>query len=742
MKLRQSKKLTALLLTLCLITTCLPTASFAADEEPESKTVITSVDELMQFAQAVNNGDYDGKTDTVVSLEADLDMTGVDWVPMGYANDDGDIEHNFSGKFCGNGHTISNVTIGSETTPCENDLVGLFGAAEGTIEDLFLDTVTIHASAYAVGALVGYNASTITNCHAENVSFNISARCAGGLVGYLLSNSSIDSCSADGKIILSNNGLAIGGLAGGTGEDTQITYSRANVDLTAPKDSRGTNVGGFIGVSNGERTSPAVINNCYATGNVTGGAYTGAFTSSMAGMNIKNSYASGNVTDAGSGMATFAGTDAPAYYLNGAVQNCYTSGNVIGSAVYTGAFLYQNTMERSTLTNCYFVNSDENAAVKTPHETAAAKSLDEMKTAEFTAALNAGDENNGWTFRQGETPLCGAEPADYSAVETALAKIPADLTAYTEESVSAVNNAAANVVKGKVLAKQSEVDAMATAITEAVSKLTYKPADYSKVDEAIKKANALNKSEYKDFSAVEAAVNAVIRDKNVTEQAEVDKMAQAIEDAIAALEKCKWDMNFTICENGDSCPLHKFTDVDAKKWYHEGVHFCLDNSIMQGTDKGFEPQVITTRAMITTMLWRLDGEPKASYSMTFKDVADGQWYTEAVRWAQSTGIVNGYDNNTFGTNDGMTREQVVTVMHRYAKYKGYDVSAAADLSKFADADSVSDWAVDAVKWAVDTGIIVGDTRNDGRILVLDPQGSSTRAQAATMLMRYCTTILK
>ena len=172
---------------------------------------------------------------------------------------------------------------------------------------------------------------------------------------------------------------------------------------------------------------------------------------------------------------------------------------------------------------------------KNQNETAEPKTSEEMQTGEFKDTLNAGDPANGWIFREGETPLCGAEPADYAAVEAALGKIPADLTAYTDESVEALRAAAAAVIRGKAIAKQAEVDAMAEAIERAISGLALKPADYSAVDAAIEKANALNENDYVDFSAVKAALDAVVRGKNITEQAEVDAMAEAIERAISGL---------------------------------------------------------------------------------------------------------------------------------------------------------------------------------------------------------------
>ena len=158
-----------------------------------------------------------------------------------------------------------------------------------------------------------------------------------------------------------------------------------------------------------------------------------------------------------------------------------------------------------------------------------------MKNEAFAAALNGSDASNGWSFVNGQI-LCGAEPADYSAVEAALTAIPADLTVYTDESVAALNTAVDGVVRGKALASQANVNAMAQAIKDAIAALQYKDADYTKVDEALAKANALKKDDYKDFSAVESAVNAVVRDKNITKQDEVDDMAKAIEDALAALQ--------------------------------------------------------------------------------------------------------------------------------------------------------------------------------------------------------------
>ena len=356
----------------------------------------------------------------------------------------------------------------------------------------------------------------------------------GGLVGALDGTQLINECSVSGSITEKAGKGSIGGLIGELGKAAKITYSRSNVTVNVKADSRGgADAGGFIGKGNGKTDAETVIRNCYATGNVTGGAYTGGFAGGLWGLNIKNCYASGNVSQAAAAMASFVGTDASdsAYY--GSITNCFTTGSVTGSSPFQYAFAEQSSAtKRSEITNCYF--AVENLGIKNQNESATEKPQEEMKTEAFAAALNNGDNSNGWSFVNGQV-LCGAEPADYSAVETAMAAIPTDLTVYTDESVAALNAAVDGVVRGKAFVSQANVDAMAQTIEDAIVALQYKDADYTKVDEAIAKANALNKDNYKDFSAVEAAVNAVVRDKNITEQTEVDAMAKAIEDAIAAL---------------------------------------------------------------------------------------------------------------------------------------------------------------------------------------------------------------
>ena len=155
------------------------------------------------------------------------------------------------------------------------------------------------------------------------------------------------------------------------------------------------------------------------------------------------------------------------------------------------------------------------------------------------------------------------------------------------------------------------------------------------------------------------------------------------------------------------------------------------------SDTKFAPKLSTSRAMIVTVLWRLEGEPCVKYAMSFKDVKDGQWYTEAIRWAQSTGVVKGYSAEKFGPDDPITREQMAAIFCRYAEYKGMDVSAEADLSKFTDANKIGSWAVDNVAWANAAGLMIGTSAT-----TLDPRGLAAREQVAALLYRFCESIAK
>lgn len=192
------------------------------------------------------------------------------------------------------------------------------------------------------------------------------------------------------------------------------------------------------------------------------------------------------------------------------------------------------------------------------------------------------------------------------------------------------------------------------------------------------------------------------------------------------------------CDRGPDCPMWGYNDLNPYEWYHDGVHHCIADGIMIGYgDTTFKPNASITRAMIVTMLWRLENSPVLNYLLTYDDIEYEAWYTEGLRWATSEKIVAGYGNNKFGPNDVLTREQMVAVLWRYAKYKGFDVSVGenTNILSYNDVFDVSEYAIPAMQWACGTGIIIG---NNGYLM---PKDATTRAQTATIFYRYLMNIL-
>ena len=201
------------------------------------------------------------------------------------------------------------------------------------------------------------------------------------------------------------------------------------------------------------------------------------------------------------------------------------------------------------------------------------------------------------------------------------------------------------------------------------------------------------------------------------------------------------------CAKDAACPISKYIDASPTAWYHDGVHWALENGVMGGVSpRQFKPDGSTTRAMVATMLWRLEGSPIVSMDTGFVDVSESEWYADAVRWAASVGVINGSKIPAktapwpmgFRPDEAVTREQLATMLYRYAQYKGMNISGweNANSLNFRDASEISIYAAPAMQWACGTGIISGMS-NGTREIVLAPKNTSSRAVVATMLMRFC-----
>ena len=771
------KRIGSLLLILALCFTLLPTAAFAAD----NKTSITTKDELLQFAKAVDNGEYKDKTDAVVSLDADLDLTGVAWTPIGSVfAADGTLQNYFSGKFYGNGHTISNLDFSENYGKTEYPSFGFFSEVYGAeISGLTIQgKLNVSNSGYVYfGTVAGVAAdSKISDC-VSDVSFTDTDKYINGTValcGYAI-NSTIEYCQNKGNFSITKDltSFQMGGIVG-LAENSTVQYCANTGDMTSWTSCTGGVVGQLYQASK--------IINCYSTGKM---APLGKGTTDFGGI-------AGTVGK---------GTE---------IRHCYFAGEVDVSQ-YTATTPYKRlggiaggvSSDTPVFENNYFVKTENVPACFKYQDAGTEKTLDFMKTEDFFNEITAAGGN--YRFNSNGTPLLPAPKYTVSFVVTPaeLANVvikvngqevanPVDLEAgtYTVE-VSADNC--------EVFNSNITITADTATHTQTIA-MTYLPADYTKVDEAIAKANALNKDNYMDFSGVEAAVKAVVRDKNITEQSEVDAMAKAIEDAINALvrkssggddsdptyaiEVGKDIRNGTVtanrryAERGDTVtitvkpddgfklddltvtdkngkelkltdkgngkytftmPASKveinatfakeietspFSDVSTSAYYYEAVKWAQEKGITGGIGNGlFGPNQPCTRAQIVTFLWRAAGSPVVNYAMNMTDVAEDAYYAEAVRWALSEGITTGTGDGKFSPDTTCTRAQSVTFLFRAI---GKLVDSKAEFS-----DVLTDsYYANAVAWAVENGVTNGI--GDG---LFGPDNSCTRAQIVTFLFR-------
>ena len=512
------KKLLSLLLALCLVMALVPMTAFAEENEQSSKTSITTVDELLEFAKAVDNGEYDDKTDAVVSLDADLDLTGVAWTPIGSVfAADGTLLHYFSGKFYGNGHTISNLDFSENYGKTEYPSFGFFSEVYGAeISGLTIQgKLNVSNSGYVYfGTVAGVAAdSKISDC-ASNVSFTDTDKYINGTValcGYAI-NSTIEYCQNKGDFSITQDvtSFQMGGIVG-LAQNSTVQYCANTGDLTSWTPCTGGIVGQLIQNSK--------VINCYSTG---------------------------KIVPLGKGTTDFGGI-AGTVGTGTEIRHCYFAGEVDLSQ-YTATTPYKRlggivggvSSDTPVFENNYFIETENVTACSKYTEAGTAKSLEYMETEDFFNEITTAGGN--YRFNSNGTPLLPAPKYAVSFVVT-----PAELAnvviKVNGQEVATPVDLETGTYTVEVSADNCEVFNLNITITADTAThtqtiaMTYLPADYTKVDEAIAKANALNKDNYKDFSAVEAAVKAVVRGKNIMEQFEVDKMAKAIEDAIAALEK-------------------------------------------------------------------------------------------------------------------------------------------------------------------------------------------------------------
>ena len=702
------KRITSLLLVLAMCFAMLPTAAFAAEDEEstmpaysggsgtqDNPWLISSVEDLQTLASTINSGnaaEFDANAAAggkgvagnyygyYFKQTKDLDLSGIkNWDPIGYS---GGQDLYFAGHYDGDGHTISKAKSTGKNDDEGFATAGIFGwLAFGSVKNLTVKNADFFAEgnknmSYAGGVLAVAYSCTVENCSVYNSKIesrrdpNENSNYAGGITGIAL-DSSFEKC--------------------------------ASVENTIRHGSFG---GGFIGsLDNGDSN----FTNCYVANCIVTGCSDTASNSTL------------------SGGFLGASMDGDAILNSCFVYDCVAQPDTTSKGEDYFAIFTPNTQYGKVVAKSHVYYYDANNA-KVNADGAESKTSEEFTDGTVAKLLGA-------AFAQGKLyPVFATDPADYTAVDAAIAKVNA-LNKDNYKDFSAVEAAVDAVVRDKKIAEQPAVDAMAKAIEDAIAALQYKGADYTKVDEALAKANTLNKNSYQDFSAVEKAIADVVRDKNITEQSQVDAMAKAIEDAIAGLvprpsssssssSSSKPSYSVTApgtTENGsvtvspknatkgstvtvtvkpdDGYLLDKLTVADAK------------GGTISVTDKGNGKYTFTMPASKVTVTPKFVKIAQQPTKKTFVDVENSDWFADAVAYVTEKGLMSGTSADKFAPSATTTRAMLMTVLARYA---GEDTTGGAA------------WYEKGMNWAKTNGV------SDGT----NPNANITREQLVTMLYRY------
>ena len=740
------KRIGSLLLILALCFTLLPTAAFAegtsvgnwdgtADtswytgNETKSEYHITTAEQLAGLAQLVNadrgTTNFAGKT---FYLDNDLDLSGHEWISIGTGRGGTQPRYSFCGVFDGQGHVISNLYShesyieGAEGADESHNLLrnALFGSVyNGEVKNLGVADAEIWIdpkddSAAGKGILVDWmGKSKITNCWTSGSIYSGTKieKNIGGIVGVTVQGCTISGCYSTATLT-------------GNFTNSERFYKDPN-PANWPCDT----IGGIVGARFGGNLT---VTDCWFDGKIDVNSITAAVGGIVGCIAPVNNSVGGSVGDA-----------------DIAIKNCMVTTTDMGADEGKKTCWVAYAPDK-TVKNCYWPNDETYNPSLLADVGEASNEEQGTAVSDFTSTdvLTGLQKNAGtdieWVAGIGHPTFVWDDnniPADYTAVEAAIARATAlDSSLYT--NYSAVKDSINAVDRGKSKAQQTEVDAMAKAIEDAVSALQYKGADYTKVDEAIAKANALNKDNYEDFTAVEAAVNAVVRDKNITKQDEVDAMAKAIDDAIAALVKKPSS------GGGSSSPSYSVTTPGKTE---NGTVTVSPRSAEKGDsvtitvkpDSGYQLDDLTVTDKNGKELKLTDkGNGKYTFTMPaskvevnatfvkevetspFSDVSASNYYYEAVKWAAENGITGGVGNSLFAPNQPCTRAQIVTFLWRAA-----GSPEPKNMSNFSDVPADSYYAK-AVAWAVENGITTGT--GDGKF---SPDATCTRAQSVTFLFR-------
>ena len=641
------KRIASLLLILALCFTLLPTAALAADS---NKISITTVDELLQFANAVDNGEYDDKTDAVVSLDADLDLTGVAWKPIGSVFDgEGNLLHYFGGKFYGNGHTISNLDFSENYGKAEYPVFGFFSVAYGAeISGLTIQgKLDVSNSGYVFfGTVAGVaENSKISDC-VSDVSFTDTDKYINGtaaLCGWAI-NSTIEHCQNKGNFSITTDttSLQMGGIVG-LAQNSTVQYCANTGDMTSWTPC----TGGIVG----QLYQGSKIINCYSTGK-------------MVPLGIGN-------TDFG-GIAGIVGAGTE-------IRHCYFAGEIdIDLSQYTATTPYKRlggiaggvSSDTPVFENNYFVQTENVPACFKYQDAGTEKTLDFMKTEDFFNEITAAGGN--YRFNSNGTPLLPAPKYTVSFVVTPaeLANVvikvngqevanPVDLEAGTYKVEVSADNCA-------VFTSDITITADTATHTQTIA-MTYLPSDYTKFIEAI--AAFVTKVETSPFSDVSTSAYYYEAVKWAQEKGITGGIGNGL---FGPNQPCTRAQIVTFLWRAAGSPVVNYamnmSDVPEGSYYAEAVRWALSEGITTGTTGNtFSPDSECTRAQAVAFLFRY----AASEAVTLQELVSGfsdadsvpGYALPAMNWALAEEIVQG-NGSKLMPNDSCTRAQIVTFLFR------------------------------------------------------------------------------
>ena len=709
------KRIGSLLLILALCFTLLPTAVLAADS---SKISITTVDELLQFAKAVDNGEYDDKTDAVVSLDADLDLTNVAWKPIGSVfAADGTLQHYFSGKFYGNGHTISNLDFSENYGKSEYPSFGFFSEVYGAeISGLTIQgKLDVSNAGYVYfGTVAGVAAdSKIFDC-VSDVSFTDTDKYINGTVamcGYAI-NSTIEYCQ-----------------------------NKGNFSIT--KDVTSFQMGGIVGLAQN-----STVQYCANTGNLTswtpctGGIVGQVFQASK----IINCYSTGKMVPFGNGTTDFGGI-AGIVGAGTEIRHCYFAGEMDLSQ-YTATTPYKRlggiaggvSSDTPVFENNYFMETENVPACFKYQDAGTEKTLDFMKTEDFFNEITAAGGN--YRFNSNGTPLLPAPKYTVSFVVTpaelanVVIKVNGQEVANPVDLEAGTYTVEVNADNCEVFNSNITITADTATHTQTIA-MTYRkssggddsdPTYAIEVGKDIRNGTVTANRRYAERGdTVTITVkpddgfkldDLTVTDKNGKELKLTDKGNGKYTFTMPA---GKVEINAAFVKEVETSP---FSDVSTSAYYYEAVKWAQEKGITGGIGNGlFGPNQPCTRAQIVTFLWRAAGSPEPKSMSSFSDVSADSYYAKAVAWAVENGITTGTGDGKFSPDATCTRAQSVTFLFRAI---GKLVDSKAEFS-----DVLTDsYYANAVAWAVENGVTNGI--GDG---LFGPDNSCTRAQIVTFLFR-------